>query len=316
MEEITGWNKEEVIGSKCFEILQLRDCNGSRICQKCPIWAKSDSKRHSFTGTISTKEGQRAEVSIHYSADCLSSEKPVDVVLNVREISPLNRLEQFKSELLATVSHELQTPISIIKAFASTLVRDDVEWSRDKIRESLLVIMDESERLNRLVKKILRAYRSESTGITLKRTPLNLSQKVYQVSQEFANRVKDYKLEIRVQKQIPQVLVDSELIGEVLENMLDNAIKYSQKGGLIRVKSDVTGDRVIISVDDEGMGIPSREKAKVFERFYRGEGAEKASSGTGLGLYISKAIIEAHGGEMWLDSQYSKGCRFIFSLPR
>ena len=316
MERLTGWKREEAVGNYCFEILRLRDSQGADLCQiKCPI-ARGAEGFIILDGTITTKDGQNVDVGMSYSVVRLPSGDLLSAVVNVRDISRLRQIENLRSALLATVSHELQTPISIIKAYASTLARPDAEWSQQTVRDKLQAIEEESDRLSELVSKLLYTSRLETGDFSLNRLLLDLPKEAHKVANRFAELTEIHKVEVDFPPEFPPVLADPEKLGEVLTNLVENAIKFSPQGGTITIKGETSGDKLLVTVADEGIGIPLRDQEQVFDRFYRVEDSlARPTQGTGLGLYICKTIIEAHGGQIRVDSEAGKGSCFTFSLP-
>jgi len=316
MERVTGWKREEAVGRYCFEVLKLRDYQGKDLCQtKCPI-DRGVEGFISLEGNITTKDGQKVDVGMTYSVAHSSGGELLTTVVNVRDISRLRQIENLRSALLTGVSHELQTPISIIKAYASTLARDDADWSQQTVKSKLQIIEEESDRLNELVNKLLRTSRLEAGDISLNKLLLDLPKEAHKVARRFAGMTEIHKLEVDFPHEFQPVLADPEKIEEALTNLIDNAIKFSPQGGTITIKGETLGYEVLVAVADEGIGIPLRDQEWIFDRFYRVEDSlVRPTQGTGLGLYICKMLIEAHGGRIWVESEPGKGSRFIFSLP-
>jgi len=316
MERLTGWKREEAVGSYCFEVLRLRDSQGTNLCQtRCPI-AKGIEGFSSLDGIITTKDGQNVDVGMNYSTAHSPSGSLLTTVVNVRDISRLRQIENLRSALLATVSHELQTPISIVKAYASTLARSDARWSRQTIRDKLQAIEEEGDRLSELVSKLLYSSRLEAGDLSLNKLLMDLPKEAHKVAKRFAGLTKIHKVEADFPPEFPPILADPGKIGEVLTNLIENAIKFSPQDGTITIKGETSGNEVSVIVADEGIGIPLRDQERIFERFYKVEDSlAKPTQGTGLGLYICKTIIEAHGGRIGVESELGKGSHFTFTLP-
>ena len=147
--------------------------------------------------------------------------------------------------------------------------------------------------------------------------PLDLSNLVQKVTRRLQVKSPGVTVKVNLPANMPTVMADRDRIEEVLENLLDNAVKYSPEKPVITVACRVTGDEVIVSVSDAGMGISLREQEQIFDRFYRvGSNKSRSLQGAGLGLYICRAIVEAHGGHIWVESALHEGSTFLFSLPR
>jgi signal transduction histidine kinase len=242
-------------------------------------------------------------------------------VLNVRDITRSREAEELRSTFVSVISHELQTPIAIIKGYASTLAREDAHWDAATARERLEAIEEEADRLSHLVQNILYASRIQAGGLKMEPEELDLSEVTRSVARRFRAHSPTLDISVRLPSRFPLVMADRERIEEVLMNLLDNAVKYSsrEREGPTRVdvRGQVTDDEVIISVRDAGEGIPLREQGRIFDRFARLENtADRRTQGAGLGLYICRAIVAAHGGRIWVRSELGRGSTFSFSVPR
>jgi PAS domain S-box-containing protein len=319
MERLTGWREDEVLGRFYYEVLRPKDRQGNELgLQGSPIF-------QAFAGqtvvnremVISARDGQHFDVSL--TASCVRSSKgePTSGILTVRDITRERQQEEQRSTFISVISHELQTPIAIIKGYALTLARADATFDKESLRSRLQAIEEEADRLNKLVGNLLYASRIQAGGLQMERTPLDLSNLVQKVSHRLQVTSPGVTVIVNLPPNLPTVMADRDRIEEVLENLLDNAVKYSPDKAVVTVSCRVTGDEVIGSVSDTGMGISLREQEQIFERFFRvGNGKTPSLQGAGLGLYICRAIVEAHGGRIWVESALHQGSTFLFSLPR
>jgi PAS domain S-box-containing protein len=320
MERLTGWRTPEVLGRFYYDVLRPKDPQGNEL------GLHNDPLLQAFATSgpivdremmITAKDGQQVDIGVTASAVRSPHGEPLSGVLNLRDITRIRENEQLRSTFMSIISHELQTPIAIIKGYASTLRREDAKWDEQTIRGRLEAIEEESDRLHHLVANLLQASRIQAGGLKMDPGPLDLAEMTSKVVRKFTARSPHHTLRARFPEDMPTVWADRERIEEVLLNLLDNAVKYSPTNKLIRIEGHVTDDSVTISVGDKGIGIPLREQERIFDRFQRVDNkASRSTQGAGLGLYICRAILEAHGGRIWVESELGKGSTFSFSLPR
>jgi len=319
MEKLTGWRESEVLGRPYHEVLRPKDRQGNTLAwQDSPILqAFAGQNVVNREMVISTCDGQRFAVSV--TASCVRSAKgePMNGILNVRDITREREQEEQRSTFISVISHELQTPIAIIKGYASTLARTDAMLDPEALRSRLLAVEEEADRLNKLVGNLLYASRIQAGGLQMEIAPLDLARLVQGVVRRLRAKSPDCSVTLDIPPQLPTVMADRDRIEEVLQNLLDNAIKYSPQHPTVTVTCRATGDEVIVSVSDAGIGISLRDQEQIFHRFQRiGNHLTSTSPGAGLGLYICRAIVEAHGGQIWVESTLHEGSTFSFSLPR
>ena len=317
LERLTGYCASEVIGKPCREVLRPTDSEGVPLCDtECPV-IRGIGGTFDVEGTLSTSDGHAVPVDLHFSVRNSSRGRPRFAVVNVRDASLLHQIDHVRSVLVASISHELQTPISIIKAYASTLARSDAHWSEETIKEKLQAIEEESDRLSALVGRLLYASRLEAGAMSLNLMVVDVPTEVQRVATRLAERDVTHEILTSFPSDFPTVMADPEKLDEVLANLIENAFKFSPGGGRVTVVGEATGDEIRVTVADEGIGLSEQDKGKVFERFYRGsDQGPGPTPGTGLGLYICHSLIRAHGGHIGVESTPGKGSRFTFTLPR
>ena len=222
--------------------------------------------------------------------------------------------ERLRSALLDSVTHELRTPLTAIKASVSSLLTQP-ELNDPQRRELVSIINEESDHLNHLIEEAIEMARLDAGEIELEIAPHAIREVVESALEGMKNALANHPVEVRIPEGLPLAPMDPARIREVLTQLLDNAVKYSAPGTPIVISSEVSGRFLLTSVADRGAGIDSFEEALIFDKFYRGKEHRYRVQGTGMGLAICKAIVEAHGGSMGVTSQAGSGSVFNFSLP-
>ena len=238
-----------------------------------------------------------------------------NIIVTVRDITHFRTADEIKATFISIVSHELKTPVALIKGYASTLRRDDARWDKRTIQESLAVIEDEADRLTKMIEDLLDASRLQAGGLSLNRADVALPTVAARLAERFKTQTKTHTFAVDFPEKFPVILADETRIEQVLSNLISNAIKYAPKGE-IRISGQVRPEQVIVTISDEGPGIDSRDMPHIFDRFYRADAAIRKTKGAGLGLFLARAIVEAHEGRIWIDPQPGAGARICFSLPR
>jgi signal transduction histidine kinase len=223
-------------------------------------------------------------------------------------------LARMQDEFVSTVSHELRTPLGFIKGYTTTLLRNDAEWDSAARLEFLKIIDEEADRLRELIDNLLDSSRLESGTLSMTLEPVRLSTLLRDTVSRAQALYPGMPLRIDVPDELPIMQVDATRLSQVLDNLLSNADKYAQ-GAEVTVSARVEGAAVVVRVRDLGPGIPPQHQSRLFERFFRVPGAKSMIRGTGLGLYICRKIVEAHGGEILVESVAGGGTCFAFSLP-
>ncbi len=230
----------------------------------------------------------------------------------------LRAARQMQVDFVANVSHELRTPLTSIKGLIETLRAGAVNDTNVR-DEFLATVEQETDRLNRLVNDLLLLSRVDSAALTLKRQPVELEPLVQTVIEQLRSLAETKAVIVRLETSSTKTSVwaDPDRLAQVLVNLLDNALKYSRPGGQVTVRVQrEDGQMIQVQVQDEGVGIPASDLARIGERFYRADKARaRAEGGSGLGLAIARSLVEAHGGRLWLESQEGRGTIVNFNLP-
>jgi two-component system phosphate regulon sensor histidine kinase PhoR len=232
------------------------------------------------------------------------------------DVTELRRLESVRRDFVANASHELQTPLTAIRGFAETLVANDL--SREEVRAQLGVILRNSERLENLIRDMRELSRVESRRVPLQPGEVDVVKLTRALLADMEPRLRERSLTASVSDRgAVTAWADRRAVDQVLSNLLDNALKYTDPGGRITVELEAQPDVVRVSVTDTGIGIPAEHRPRIFERFYRVDTTRsRALGGTGLGLSIVRHLVQAMGGEVYVESEPERGSTFRFTLPR
>ena len=266
---------------------------------------------------------EAAAVDGYLSAERIVADKTLDLLLApydranqggvlvlIHDITAQRKAEEMRKDFVANVSHELRTPLTNIRSYAETLVDGNADMPVEMRQNFLNVILNESDRMTHIVQDLLTLSRFDSgrSELTLTRFPFDRAiRDTYQAVLMDAQK-HDHTLTLRVPARMPEILADRERIVQVMMNIVSNSIKYTPDGGSIVISAGTMGDRVWMEVDDNGIGIPQKDRDRIFERFYRVDKARsRQSGGTGLGLSIAKEIVASHQGELFLVDKDTPG---------
>jgi two-component system sensor histidine kinase KdpD len=227
--------------------------------------------------------------------------------------------DRLKTALLSSVSHDLRTPLAGIKAAATSLLQDDIQWSAEDRRAFASDIDVEADRLTRLVSNLLDLSRIEAGGIQPDRDWEDVAEMILRVVERSTPQLRGHPVSVDVPDNLSPVYLDTVQIEQVLTNLLENAAKYSPAGSPISISASVAPgpdvSELRISVADRGPGISRAEQERVFDKFYRVRGSNRRAAGTGMGLAIVHGLMAAHGGRVWVESEPGRGSTFVVALP-
>jgi PAS domain S-box-containing protein len=324
-ERITGWPARDLYGHDLAAVLQARSMQWADNGNGEDLWAgpltretaASAAEPPAIELALIGRHGNEIYTEARVAQVVDNDGDLLGAVVSLRDVSAQREAEELQATFLSVISHELQTPLSVIRGFAELLADGVESMPPAQVRSKLQIVAEESERLSTMVENLLDASRIGAGGLELTREPVNIPRLVRQAVQKMEPLSARHHFVIAVPDDLPPVLADYARVEQVLINLLENAIKYSPGGGQITITSDLTSDEVILHISDEGIGVPEAERERIFSRFGRlNSRVVRQMKGVGLGLYIARAIITAHGGRIWVDPAPGGGAQFSFSLPR
>ncbi len=316
-EKLYGRPRTEIQGKAHSEIIRwVRRPEGQTIEEaETSGWPLTHNAYLYVEGDMERPEPPNLPVGITY-APLLAADGTVrNIIATVRDITKFRNAEEIKNTFVSVVSHELKTPVALIKGYVSTLRREDAKWEKDVVKDSLAVIEEEADHLAAMIEDLLDASRLQAGGLKTNLADISIPDVAERLAERFRTQTQRHIIMVDFPPKFPIILADDNRITQVLSNLVSNAIKYAP-GGEVRISGQVHPRQVVICVSDNGPGIDPADIPYVFDRFYRADKAVRKTKGAGLGLYLAKAIVEAHGGRMWVDPQPSTGARICFSLPR
>ncbi len=228
-----------------------------------------------------------------------------------------HQLDRLRSEVMAILSHELRTPLATIKGFSTALLLEEASWSEDKRREFLQLIDAECDNLQAMLNDIMDSALIDVGKLAIELQPVRLPRLAREVADEMQAHTGVHRLVVSFPKDFPLVDADPRRIKQVIRNIVDNALKYSPEGGLVVIDGRARPKDVVVSISDQGVGISPEDLIPLFEKYFRVKSPTGYHvAGTGLGLPVARAIVEAHGGRIWAESKLGEGTTLFFSLPR
>jgi PAS domain S-box-containing protein len=312
--ELLGLDRSSLVGTPARAVFDHVASHLPAAATVIPQWKRAlrTPEKRSILEVELSGPSRSLLTEIFAVVDPAGAQRGVGVV--IRDVTAERDLVRTKDELVSVVSHELRTPLASVVGFAELLRTR--ELSEAQRQQFLTVILEEGRRLTALINDFLDLQRMESGRQEITARPLALPDLLAQCV-EAAGEDPSRPVELELPSRLPDVRADSDRIRQVMANLLSNARKYSPAGGTVRVSAAEADGQVIVSVADEGLGLPPDALSHLFEKFFRVDNSDRRSiTGTGLGLAISRKIVDAHGGRIWAESEgLGRGSRFSFSLP-
>lgn len=306
---ILGLPAEELIGLPLSDALPLTDSAGRDWWLVSNPFGGLSSRTRQVERVLQLPDGRYLLVTASY----VRAERggPVEqVIVSLRGTEARDRAEREHADLIATVAHELRSPLTGVKGFTSTLINKWDRFSEDQRRLMLEAVDSDADRLTRLIAELLDVARIDAGRLELRRVPTNLGDLVQRrLDAKVVTGIDPSRFVVEVASGLPEVWVDPDKMGQVLDNLIENALRHGEGTITVTVRQDPDG--LVVSVADQGPGIPANQAPRIFGRFWKGT----ERGGTGLGLYVVNGIVEGHGGRVALVPPREGGARFVVVLP-
>lgn len=331
--EMTGWKETEAIGLKCWTVMNLKNETDVSVCQKdCPamaVWNTGENVMRDDTCFVKKRGNKKVQISSSYSPIKDKNGKLTGAICVFRDVTDRKEVERQRNEFVSTASHELRTPITAMEGYMELIENEKICKIDDKAKEYVDKARNTAAGMSNLVKNLLAVTKIEEGKIQTNITKFSIHDLAAEVVEAMGGAAKNKNLTIKIVEAPNQkirgekavgrslnVVADREQIREVLYNLVENGLKFTIEGG-VTISIVYDNDYATVEVADTGMGIPADGQKHLFEKFYRVDNtATREVGGTGLGLFITRSIVEMFGGSIWVESQVNKGTKFYFTIPR
>ena len=313
-EAITGYSKEEVLGRFCGEVLQ-----GGMCKDQCPLASviRRRAPMVQLETTIRDRHGRTIPVRLQTAALLDDDGRLIGGVETFQDITYIKGLERDKAAFVSMVAHDMKSSLTVIGGFARRLRKPRVRNNEEKLGEYLDIVLDETERLESMIQDFLEFSRLETGSLKLDFRPVSLNEVIEQLAATYQVQAEQHgiRLEVGTDAGLGTLEADAERLRRVFKNLLDNALKFSDPGGRVRITTQDAGPFVQVRVEDEGVGIEETELPHIFAPYFRANNRPEAR-GFGVGLAAVKAVVEGHGGRVEVESEPGRGSVFTVHLPR
>jgi signal transduction histidine kinase len=321
--EILKLREEDLFNKRFDDVIKLVDTQTNeqvKGAQVCPQGVVTEDKIVFGPAELRVKVKANKGVWVRLTSSGIAEGPDVDIgcICTFQDVSKEKELEEMKLDFVAMSAHELRTPLTAVRGYLSILMEEMSNKLNTEQQGWVKKAFTSTSNLATLVENLLSISRIEKHNLKLEFFQSDWQEMLQEVANNFKPQAdqKEIGIALNVKEKLPKISVDRFRISEVLSNLLANAVTYSKPGSKIEISSQVEGDQVTTSIKDTGEGIPESALPRLFTKFFRVSGAlEQGSKGTGLGLYISKAIVEMHKGRIWAESKLGVGSTFSFSLP-
>ncbi|MDY7040674.1 MAG: GAF domain-containing protein [Chloroflexota bacterium] len=319
-ERLTGWREAEVVGRPCSEVFKEQAEDGTLLCtEQCQLLQAMETGKPITSSSpqrvLIGKDGRQIPIASSAAPLLGRDNRVIGAVAVFRDVSAERELDRMKSEFISMVSHQLRSPLASISASAELMLSSEVEPELQ--REMLELIRTQCISLGKFIEDILNVSRLEAGWVQVREEPVTLMPLIKRTINLLKVKTSQHDFKVTGSGDVPFVVGDAGKIEVILNNLLENAVKYSPTGGAIVVEVHEDDDWVVTRVMDEGLGIPEDQLEKIFDRFHRVDSGDgQTIYGYGLGLYTSKKLTELQGGKLWVQSKLGEGSCFSFSLPR
>jgi two-component system, OmpR family, phosphate regulon sensor histidine kinase PhoR len=265
----------------------------------------------SYEAVVVSKSGDRVPVEV--SASVFSHEGRKAALCIFRDISERKEGDDIRRQYVSFLSHDLRSPLTAVIGQAAMLHQQLAQAGREQEIARAEAVLKNAWRMNSMIQDLVETTRLESGQVRLDRVALDPVQAAQELLLRMAGALPVERIQMEAPQSLPPVQADPASLDRILTNLLSNALKYSEREVVVRAMS--SGENVVVSVSDQGPGIPLEDQPRLFTRYYRGQAGRGPREGLGLGLYITRMLVEAHGGRIWVESEPDKGCTFSFTLP-